>query len=188
MHQFQMMQQQMQMPMPPANWAATPQEDVFQEMPPEMEAQVAMRSAQVAQQALQQQAAQQQAQQPPQKPQADPAAEEARKDMAFQAEEKRKQAAFEMEQQRKNQGLSQEVDREDATAGLEPTLVKQAGEFLAQAGIQMSPRELAVLSKALGRPFSETVQAIARLSMGGQGGGPAPIAEGMNNPQRAKFM
>jgi hypothetical protein len=163
-----------QMPAPDWGNSVKPTDDVFQTLSPEQENQIAQASAQAMQQMLQQQAAQQQAQQqaqqPQQKPQADPAAEEARKQAAFEADEKRKQAAFELEQQRKNKGLAEEVDREDAVAGIEPTLVKQAGEFLNQAGIQMSPRELAVLSKALGKPFSDTVAAIARMAMAGQGG------------------
>jgi hypothetical protein len=53
---------------------------------------------------------------------------------------------------------------------LSPQLVKQAEEFIAQTGVQMSPRELAVLSKALGKPFTEVVTSISRMLMQGQGG------------------
>ena len=174
--------------MPAANWDATATDDVFETLPPEQEQIIAQRAAQMMQQQMQQQAQQQAQQKPQPKPQPDPAVEEQRKQVAFDAEEKRKQAAFEAEQQRKNVGLAQDVDREDATAGIEPTLVKQAGEFLQAAGLQMSPRELAVLSKALGKPFSEVVQSVARMSMGGQGAGPAPIATAGVNPSQARYM
>ncbi len=174
-------------PLPPVDWSAEVTEPMFQELPPELETQVAMMAAQALQQMMQQQQAAQQAQQPQGQQQADPAAEEARKNAAFQGEEQRKQAAFEAEQARKDQQLAISADREDALAGIEPSLVKQAGEFLKASGIQMSPRELAVMAKALGQPFSAVVQAISRLSMQNQGGGPAPIAQGMNQ-QRAIFM
>lgn len=182
---------QMGVPIPPVDWHAESHEPMFQELPPEVETQIAMMSAQALQQSMQQQqmAAQQQqaAQQKPQAPQPDPAQEEARKNQAFMNEEQRKQAAFDAEQARKNQQLASETDREDALAGIEPSLVQQAGEFLKASGLQMSPRELAVMAKALGMPFSQVVQAVSRMQMAGQGGGPAPIAQGMNQ-QRATFM
>ena len=104
---------------------------------------------------------------------------------AFQAEEQRKQAAFEAEQQRKTAALGQDVDRKDAQAGIDPTTVKQAAEFIAQTGIQMSPRELAVLSKTLGKSFADTVAAISRMAMQGQGGTQFnQTADFHNNAQR----
>lgn len=198
--------------LPPMNWNAGPGQGVGQEVPPEVENQIAQMAAQAMQQFMQQQqqaAQQQQQQQAPQAPGKNPQQEEAIKQAAFQADEQRKQAAFEAEQQRKNMGLqseeqrknagmqseeqrktaamAQEVDREDALAGLSPELVKQANEFIKAAGVQMSPRELAVLSKALGKPFTDVVTAISRMALQGQGAGPAPIAQGMNQTQ-ARFM
>jgi hypothetical protein len=171
------------------NWNAGPSEGVGQELPPQVEAQLAMMAAQAMQQFMQQQQAQQQAAQQQQQPQQEnPQQVEAMKQAAFQAEEQRKQSAFEAEQARKNSGLAAEVDREDAKSGISPELIKQADEFLKQTGLQMSPRELAVMSKALGRPFAEVVQAVSRLMMGGSGAGPAPIAQGMNNQQTQRFM
>ena len=99
----------------------------------------------------------------------------------FQEEQKLKDAAFQADQQRKGQALAAQVDREDALAGLSPQLVKQADEFVKANNLQMSPRELAVLSKALGKPFDEVIQAISRMQMGGQGAGPVPVVTGFNN-------
>ena len=186
--------------MPPVNWDAKATEPMGQELPPQIETQIAQMAAQAMQQFMQQQQQQQQqaqAQQP-QQAQPNPQQEEAFKQAAFDAEEKRKQMAFDAEQQRKNAGsqseeqrknvvMSQDVDREDALAGVSPELVKQANEFIKTAGLQMSPRELALLAKTLGQPFSQVVQAISRMSMAGQGGGPAPIAQGMNQ-QQARFV
>lgn len=168
--QMNMMLQQQGIQLPPVNWGAKPTESPAQEIPPELEQQIAMAAAQTLQQAQQEEQARQQAQQAQQQPQQNPAAEEQAKEMAFQNEERRKQLAFDADQARKNQALAQEVDREDAKEGISPTLVKQAAVFIEQTGIQMSPRELAVMSKALGKPFNEVVAAVARLTMQGQGG------------------
>jgi hypothetical protein len=186
--------------LPPMNWDAGPREGMGQEIPPQMEMQIAMMAAQGTQQLMAQAQQQAQAQQPQQAQpaQPNPQQDEAFKQAAFDAEEKRKQAAFDAEQQRKNMGTqseeqrknvvtAQEVDREDALAGISPALVKQANEFIQAAGLQMSPRELAILAKTLGRPFSEVVQAVSRMQMAGQGGGPAPIAQGINQ-QQARYL
>lgn len=185
MHQV-MMLVQMGLPIPVPRWDAPPTEQVFQSLPPQVENQVSMMAAQ-ALQGMMQQAQQAQQQQNPQQgqPQGGAMSEEA-KDAAFQREEQRKQAAFDAEQQRKNAALANEVDREDALAGIEPSLVQQAAQFIQSNGLTMSPRELALLAKTLGRPFNEVVQAISRMQMQGQGGGPAPIAT-LINQQRASF-
>ena len=175
--------------LPPMNWGAEKHEPMGQEVAPQVELQLSLMAAQAMQQFMQQQqAAQQQAEQGQQAPQENPQQVEAMKQAAFDAEEARKQAAFEAEQSRKTAGLAAEVDREDAVAGISPELVKQANEFLKSTGLQMSPRELAVMSKALGKPFAEVVQAVSRLMMAGSGAGPAPIAQGMNNASQARFM
>ena len=97
----------------------------------------------------------------------------------------RKDAAFQTEQQRKNAALGAQVDREDALAGMSPGAVKKAQEFIVQNKLQMSPRELAALSKALALPFEKVVEALSRMMMGGQGGSQFPQATDFEqNPAR----
>lgn len=189
--------------LPPMNWDAKPSELIGQELPPEVEAQVSMMAAQAMQQFMQ---AQQQAQPNPQQAaqqqeemkQAAFAAEEARKQAAFEAEQRRQDMAVQIdsqrkeldtqnEQRRKNVVMAQEVDRADALAGISPEMVKQADTFIQAAGLSMSPRELALLAKTLGVSFSDTVAAISRMAMAGQGAGPAPIAVGMAGGSQARF-
>jgi|GEM_PF-436847 len=161
---------------PAANWGADNTEDVFKEIPLEEENQIALQVAALVQkdtQAKQQaeQAAEAAKQPAPKAPPPDPQMEENRKDMALQATIRREDAKFQASEGRKNQALAIDTDRDDALAGLSPALVKQAGQFISAAGLNMSPRELAVLSKTLGRDFSEVVAAVSRMSMQGQGGG-----------------
>lgn len=163
--------------MPQLNWYPETGQPMYPQVPPDMENQIAMKAAQGVQQLVQQQQqaeAAKQPQQAPQQPPVDPA-------VKFQQDQKLKDAAFQAEQQRKDQALAANVDREDALAGLSPQLVKQADEFVKANNLQMSPRELAVLSKALGKPFDEVIQAISRMQMGGQGAGPVPVVTGFNN-------
>lgn len=154
-------------PLPPVEFYPETGEPMYPDVPPQIEVQISMRAAQVVQQMMQQQQAQQaqQAQQEQQAKGGNPQADA---------------AAFQADQQRKDQALAAKVDREDAMAGLSPQLVKQAEDFIAQTGVAMSPRELAVLSKAFGKPFTDVVAALSRMVMAGQGGGPAPIATNFN--------
>ena len=151
-------------PLPPVEFYPETGEPVYPQLPPQIETQIAIQTAQIAQQMMQQQAQAQQAQQA----QAGKSPEQQQAE--FQAAERRKDAAFQAAEGRKNAALAAKVDREDALAGLSPELVKQAEEFIGQTGLQMSPRELAVLSKALGKSFTDVVAAISRMLAGGQGG------------------
>ena len=141
-------------------------------------------------QQLQQQQAAQQGQQPQggANPQTDAAATQQKlqaQDAEFKQKLQHKNEEFQSEQQRKNAELAANVDREDALSGISPNMVKQAQEFITNSGVQMSPRELAVLSKALGAPFDKVIQAISRMQMGGQGAGPVPIVTNFEqNPAR----
>lgn len=164
--------QQQGIQLPPANWGADKNGQVFPTLPPEMENQIAMQAAQAMAKFMQQQQAHQQAQNKQAQPQAqeNPQAEQQMKMAAFEQDQKMKDIAFQKEQERKNAALAADAEREDALSGLSPALVKQADEFVKQTGIQMSPRELAVLSKTLGKSFAETVAAISRMAMAGQGG------------------
>lgn len=159
--------------MPQLNWYPETGQPMYPQIPADMENQVALQAMQEVQKLVQQQQAQQPQQAPQQTP-VDPVVQ-------FQQDQKLKDAAFQADQQRKGQALAAQVDREDALAGLSPQLVKQADEFVKANGLQMSPRELAVLSKALGKPFNEVIQAISRMQMGGQGAGPVPVVSGFNN-------
>lgn len=150
------------------------QADIGQmQLPPEMENAIAVRAAQVTQAMLEQLAqARQQAEggQGGQGEQGDAqaaASEERRKDMAAQAGERRADM--------KTQG---EIDRKDATAGLDPATVRAASQYLAQRGLDgaVSPRQLSVVSRALGSSFDQTVRMLMFMRSGGQGNGEAPIA------------
>ena len=174
----------MGLPLPPVKWDARKNEPMLQPLPPPMEAQLAVASAQAMQQVMQQ-LQQQAAQQQPQGGGADPAQAAAHKDAAFQQTQQQKDAAFQNDQARKDASAAATVDRQDALEGLSPTLVKQAQEFITQTGVQMSPRELAMLSKALGKPFTDVVAAVSRLMMQGSGGSQFPQAAELhaNNPR-----
>jgi hypothetical protein len=175
MQQRLQFQQMMGVPLPPLNFQAESTEPMVPQLPPEVENQIAMMAAQAVQQMQQQQMAQQQAQQqaqqggpaqPPQPQGEDPRVAQAQ----FQMDQQRKDAAFKMDQQRKDQAAMADVDRKDAMAGLSPQLVKDATQFVTETGVQMSPRELALLSKVLGLPFQKVVSELARILSGGQGG------------------
>ena len=109
-------------------------------------------------------------------------------DAEFKQKLQHKDAEFQSEQQRKNAELAANVDREDALSGISPDMVKQAQEFITNSGVQMSPRELAVLSKALGAPFDKVIQAISRMQMGGQGAGPVPGGGGSTTATGARVV
>ena len=166
---------QMGMPLPPLNFDAESNEPMIPELPPEVENQIAMQSAQMMQQMMQMQAQQQaqmQAQATAQEQGQDPrqamAQEQEAQQMRLMAEQERKNAAFAAEQQRKDAALAADIDRKDASSGLSPQLVKQAEQFIVDNGLQMSARELAVLAKALAKPFNEVVQALSRMQAGDQ--------------------
>lgn len=155
-------------PLPPIEFYPETGEPMYPDLSPAIEVQISMQVASIAQQMVQQQQAQMQRQAQAEQaarggnPQADAA--------AFQADQQRKDAAFQADQARKDAALAAKVDREDALEGLSPQLVKQAEEFISKTGLTMSPRELAVLSKALGKPFTDVVAALSRMMMAGQGG------------------
>lgn len=157
--------------LPPIDWGG-PQ--MYPDLDPQVETQIAMAAAKSVQQIVQQQQQAESARQPQPPQPVDP-------NVKFREEQKLKDAAFQADQQRKGQALAAQVDREDALAGLSPQLVKQADEFVKANNLQISPRELAVLSKALGKPFDEVVQAISRMMSGGQGAGPIPVVAGFNS-------
>lgn len=171
-------------PMPPVEFYPETGEAMYPDVPPQIEVQIAMIAAQKVQEMMaRQQQAQQaaQAQQEQQKP-AGPSPQQADAEaMAeFQKKQQLKDAAFQADQQRKDAATAADVDRKDALAGLSPQLIKSAEEFIAKTGLTMSPRELAVLSKALGKPFTDVITALSRMMMGGQGGGQAQMAMDMN--------
>lgn len=171
-------QQMLGAQLPPMNFMARTGEQMVTPLPPEVENQIAMMAAQGAQQIMQQQQAQQQAEQAP--AQQAPAEDSRAAEAEFMVDQQRKDAAFAQDQQRKDAAAMAEVDRKDAMAGLSPTLVKQAGEFIAKTGVQMSPRELALLSKVTGQPFADVVARVARLLMAGQGGSQFQQTEAFN--------
>jgi hypothetical protein len=169
---------QMGVPLPPVNFDA----DKHNPMLPDLDAQTEMQISQAAAQAMQQLMQQQQQQQQQQDP---AAAKAAAAQQAFQAAEARKDAAFQAAEARKQAQAAAAVDRKDALEGLDPQLVKQAQEYIDQAGLQMSARELALLSKTFGKPFNEIVEALSRMMMQGQGGSQFPqTAEMQTNAAR----
>lgn len=61
-----------------------------------------------------------------------------------------------------------------------PRETRQARAFLVGRGLgpsDLSPADFAGASKELGKGFGDTLKLVAALAMGGQGCGPAPIAE-----------
>lgn len=172
-------QQMMGVQLPPMNWGAQKGAPMTMPLPPQVEDQIAVMAAQASQQLMQQMQAQQQAQQPQQGPA--PQGEDPRvAEAAFAAEQDRKDAAFQADQARKDEAASAAVDRKDAMEGISPAMVKQASEFIAQTGIQMSPRMLALLSRETGMPFIETLKLVSQMMMQGQGAGPVPVSEHFN--------
>ena len=174
-HYLDFMQKGMQLPA--MNWYPEAGQPMYPEITPEMESQIAMQAAQQVQQIQQGQQAAEAAKNPPPPPPPPPVDP----NVKFQEDQKLRDAAFQASEARKNAAMAAEVDRKDSLAGLSPELVKQAGEYVQTNGLQMSPRELAVLSKSLGKPFDEVVQAISRMMQGGQGGGPVPVVTGFQN-------
>jgi len=169
-------------PLPPMEWYPEQNQPMYPDLSPQIETQIAVAAARQQQQINAQQQAQQQAQQAQQQAQ-----QSQRPDPQVQAQQEQqlKDAAFQRDQQRKDMAMAADVDRKDALSGLSPQMVKQADEFIKQTGAQMSPRELAVLSKALGLPFQAVVEAVSRMLMGGQGGSQFPqTAEMVNREPR----
>lgn len=187
---------QMGVQLPPIEFYPETGEPMYPDVPAEIETQIALQAAQAMQQLMQQQQQAQQAQQAqapqgenPQQKEAQAQAafqsEQQRKDAAFQAEEQRKNLAVQGEQQRKNQMTAGEADRQDALAGISPQMIKQAEMFIAETGVSMSARELAVMSKTLGKPFNAVVAAVSRLMLQDQGGSQFPqTAEFVNKDPR----
>ena len=178
----------MGLPLPPLKWDAEKKEAMMPPLPPEMENQLAVASAKAMEQVLaeekQKQAEAEAAQKAPQGG-ADPEQQAQMKAALHQQTQQQKDEAFQKDQARKDAALAAQVDRQDALEGVSPTLVKQAQEFISQQNLQMSPRELAVMSKALGAPFAKVVEALSRMQQGGQGAGPIPIlTDFSHNPAR----
>ena len=173
-HYMQFMQSGVQMP--PMNWSPETGQPMYPSLPPQIETQIAIQAAQEVQKIVQQQAQEQAKQAPPLQapPPVDP-------QVGFQADQQRRDAAFQAEQQRKNAGLAADVDRKDALEGLSPQMVKQAEEFVQSNNLQMSARELAVLSKALGKPFTDVVASLSKMMMQGQGGSQFSQTEDFNS-------
>lgn len=159
----------MGIPLPPLKWDAEAKQPMMPALPPQLEAQIAVMAAQ-AMQKIMAELAQQQAMQPKPGGGASPAETAEQRKQQFEQGQQQRQQAFEAEQARRDQGLAAKVDREDALQGLSPALVKEAQQFIVQTGLTMSPRELAVLSKALGAPFAKVVEALSLMQMAGQGG------------------
>lgn len=141
-----------------------------QQLPPEVENQIAVRAAEIMGQLTAQlqeaQAAQQQASAPAEP---DPAA-------MMEQEQQLKDAAFQKEEARKDMKMAAEVERDDAKAGISPVAVKRASEYLQQRGLEgaIPPRRLAVVSRELGKSFDETIRLLMSLQGSDQGLGPIP--------------
>ena len=164
------MMQAMGMNLPPLN--LYDEEDETPELPPQIENQIAVKAAQVMQGLLAQLQQVQGAQPEGQERQQANAQEQEQADANTGAEIKRKDAAAAAEQRRKDITLHAQVDRDDAKAGLDPATVKGAQQYLAQRGLdrKITPRQLAVVSRALGRSFDQVIQGIMFMEKGGQGG------------------
>lgn len=185
------MMQAMGMNLPPLDLygEAGEEGDEVPELPARVENQIAVRAAQVMQGLLAQlQQAQAAAQGDGQaggaaadgaqeRQQAEQAhqQEQGQADAATGADIKRKDAAAAADLRRKDIALHAQVDREDAKAGLDPATVKAAQQYLAQRGLDraIAPRQLSVVSRALGKSFDDVVQMIMYLEKGGQGMGAA---------------
>ena len=148
--------------LPPLNWGAKRSDPLMTQISPQMEAQLAQASAQAMTQ-LMDQASQQQPPPEAQASQQQSQAAEQQKAAAFQSAEQQKAAAFQAAEQRKNMMAGAKVDREDAMAGISPAMVKAAGDFIVKNKLPMSPRELSLMSKALGLSFEKVVEAVSRM-------------------------
>ena len=63
---------------------------------------------------------------------------------------------------------------------VKPVDIRRARAFLRKRNVPsrvVSPRRRAATADELGKSFSETLKLLAQLLMGGQGLGPAPIAQ-----------
>lgn len=173
-----MLSQDMGMQLPPIDLYADGSEDepVTQELPPQLENMIAMRAAQVMQ-ALTAQLGQ--AQQAAAKAPGEQAQSDAEKQA--ESEQARKDQASQKDEERKDMKIAADIDRQDAMAGIDPATVKGAQDYLSQRGLDraITPRQLAVVSRALGRSFDDTVRLIMASGAGGQGSGPAPYASGL---------
>lgn len=181
-HYMQFLQAGVQMPA--MQWTPETGAPMYPTITPQVETQIALQASQAVQKIVQQQQAAEAAKNPPPPPPAPPAPPApppVDPNVKFQADQQIKTAGFQADQQRKDAALAAEVDRKDALAGLSPQLIKQADDFVKANNLQVSPRELAVLSKSLGKPFAEVIQAVSRMQMGGQGAGPVPVVTGFQN-------
>ena len=175
------------MNLPQVNLQAQPGDDepLVQEFPPEIENQIAVKAAGVMQQLVgqlkQAQAGAQGGQPGAEGAQEDPQAAQAKSDAAADAgtgaDIKRKDAAAAAAEHRKDAALHAQIDREDAKAGLDPATVKGAQQYLVQRGLdqKITPRQLAITSRALGKSFDDVVKAIMFMEKEGQGMGPSPM-------------
>ena len=169
--------------LPPLNLDGKSGEPLAQPLPPEVENQIAVKAAEMMGQLLKQL---QEAQQKTEgggdagggQADAQQGAEAHAQDMhqadaATGADIRRKDAAAAAGEKRKDFMLQADLDRKDAAAGLDPASVKSAQDYLAQRGLDgvMTPRALAVSSRALGHSFDEVVRMVMLLRAGGQGYG-----------------
>lgn len=123
------------------------------EMPTEVDNAIAYRAAMAVQAMKQQQQTQEQA-----------AMQQQQADMMDQ-----RNAEFEAEQQMRNQEVINDIDRKD---------VLQAADFLRKQGaVDVDPVKFVQVARKLGRSFDEALAIIRNAQMGGQGQGPAPLAE-----------
>jgi len=171
--------QDMGMQLPPMDLYAEDSAEGTPDIPPEVEDAIAVKAAGVMSALMKQLNEQQAAQATPAGPaQPDPAAEEARLDQSAAAKQQRDDAAAAAAEHRKDAALHAQVDREDALGGLDPASVKEAQGYLAKLGLDqmISPRQLSVVSRALGKSFDDTVRMIMAINSGGQGMGASPGA------------
>lgn len=172
--------------LPPLNLDGKPGEPAAQQLPPEIENQIAVKAAEMMSQLLKQlQDAQQKTEAGGQS--GDAAGGQAEGEQAAQAHQqgmeqddaatgadiRRKDAAAAAGEKRKDFQLQADLDRKDAAAGLDPASVKAAQSYLMQRGLDgvITPRALAVSSRALGHSFDEVVRMVMLLRSGGQGMG-----------------
>ncbi len=159
-------------PLPPMNLHGDdPKEPVVPPVPPEVENEIAVRAAEMMTSLVQQlrQAQSAQAAAPAQ-------AEQQAQDEAHVADQQRQDEAAARKEERENLKVQSQIDREDAKAGIDPATVKKAQEYLAQRGLDraITPRQLAVVSRTLGKSFDDVVRVLMAFGRGGQGGGPSP--------------
>lgn len=69
-----------------------------------------------------------------------------------------------------------------------PVNIRKARAFLQKRNVPsqvISPRRFAMTAEELGKTFGETLKLLAQLMMGGQGLGPAPIAQKIAEKENA---